>query len=134
MKAHIISLLIASTFVSTSSLVYSEFKPETPPTNLEAKTAPEGTISIKDVKRGQAVILHGTITRIKDEDEFVLTDDSGRIEIYLPRIENMPYKVDEAVTVHGKADDDVLPGIRPDIYASKIISADGTVRTFKSWD
>jgi hypothetical protein len=46
----------------------------------------------------------------------------------------MPVKTGDVVTVHGQADDDVFPGRRPDIYASKLILADGREISVQQWD
>jgi uncharacterized protein YdeI (BOF family) len=102
--------------------------------NAGAPASPEGAIRISDVKRGQNVILHGTVDRIRDEDEFMLKDDTGRIKFYLGKLGRMPVKVGDVVTVHGKADDDVLPGLRPEIYASRLLLADGTSIDVEHWD
>jgi len=95
---------------------------------------PEGAIRISEVKRGQSVVLHGTVDRIPDEDEIILKDESGKIEIDLGKLGRMPVKVGDTVTVYGRADDDVLPGFRPDIYASKLVLADGSEIPVEQWD
>ncbi len=85
--------------------------------------------SIADVRRGQSVALRGEVTRIRDTDEFVLRDDSGTIEVYIGWRNRMPVRTGDLVTVLGTADDDVFPGRRPDIYANRIVLADGRVVT-----
>lgn len=78
---------------------------------------------INAVQRGQRVTLRGEVVRLKDEDEFVLADETGRIDIYIGWRNDMPVKVGETVTVVGMADDDAVPGQRPEIYARTLILA-----------
>lgn len=78
-----------------------------------------------DVRRGQSVHLRGTVERIRDTDEFVLRDDSGSIRVYIGWRNRMPVSTGDVVTVFGVADDDVFPGRRPEIYASRIVMSDG---------
>lgn len=76
---------------------------------------------IAALMRGQMVELHGMVERITDEDEFILSDASGRVRVYVgPNI--VPATEGEAITVFGRVDDDGLI----EIYASRIIRADGT--------
>lgn len=70
---------------------------------------------------GQAVTLRGVVQRITDEDEFILSDASGRVPVYVgPNL--VPATTGETITVIGRVDDD---GPR-EIYATRIIRADGT--------
>jgi uncharacterized protein YdeI (BOF family) len=80
---------------------------------------------IRDVRRGQAVKLQGQVQRLRDSDEFVLRDDTGTITIYIGWRNRMPVTVGQRVTVIGTADDDVIPGSRPEIYASHVVLEDG---------
>ena len=82
---------------------------------------------VAEVRRGQSVAIRGEVIRIRDSDEFVLRDDSGRIEVYIGWRNRMPVQVGDQITVFGTADDDVFPGRRPDIYADRIALADGRV-------
>jgi uncharacterized protein YdeI (BOF family) len=93
--------------------------------------------AIEDVRRGQRVTLRGEVTRINDEDKFTLRDDTGRIRIYIGWQNDMPVDEGETVTVHGVADDDVIPFMCPEIYARWIERADGQridLRTGRSRD
>ncbi len=85
----------------------------------------EPTHRIADVRRGQTVVLRGEVQRIQDEDEFVLRDESGTIEVYIGWKNDMPLRVGQTVTVHGVADDDAFPGRRPDVYARRLVLPDG---------
>jgi uncharacterized protein YdeI (BOF family) len=88
-------------------------------------TATERITPIDEVRRGQAVVLAGTVKRISDSDEFVLEDESGRIKIYIGWKNRMPVEAGESVTVWGVADDDVFPGFRPEIYAQTLELSSG---------
>jgi uncharacterized protein YdeI (BOF family) len=80
---------------------------------------------IADVKRGEPVVLRGEVTRILDEDEFLLADDTGRIRIYIGWKNDLPVKTGDTVIVEGRADDDTIFGMRPEIYARVLELADG---------
>lgn len=86
-------------------------------------------VRVADVRRGQSVHLQGTVERIRDTDEFILRDDSGSIRVYIGWRNAMPVGPGEVVTVFGVADDDVFPGLRPEIYADRIVTADGRTVT-----
>jgi uncharacterized protein YdeI (BOF family) len=81
------------------------------------------------VRRGQSVAVRGVVDRIRDTDEFVLRDDSGTIRIYIGWRNRMPVASGDRVTVIGVADDDVFPGFRPEIYASRIVLPSGQTVT-----
>lgn len=80
---------------------------------------------IAEVRRGEAVTVQGEVVRLRDEDEFLLRDDTGRIEIYIGWRNELTVAVGDRITVEGRADDDAFPGTRPEIYARAIILADG---------
>jgi len=87
---------------------------------------PGSTVTaISEVRRGQRVTLHGKVERIRDEDEFILSDESGKIRIYIGWKNDMPVDVGDRVTVKGRADDDVFPGMRPEVYATSLTLANG---------
>ena len=91
-----------------------------------ASWAGEQVTPIGDLKRGTMVTVSGTVERITDEDEFRLTDNSGRVRIYVgPNW--VPVNVGEAVTVGGFVDN----GFGPlEIYARNLTRADGTTVSF----
>lgn len=98
----------------------------------QAAAADNITITpINQVRRGQQVTLRGEVERIRDEDEFILRDSTGTIEIYIGWQNKMPVRVGDKVTVLGVADDDALPGTRPDIYARAIVLPDGTTQRMR---
>lgn len=90
-----------------------------------AAKADAAVTSVRAVRRGQSVTLRGEVQRLRDSDEFVLRDDTGTITIYIGWRNRMPVSVGQIVTVVGTADDDVIPGRRPEIYASRIVLPDG---------
>ena len=86
----------------------------------------EEIIPIEAAQRGTMVTVAGDVERITDEDEFVLTDDSGSIRVYVgPNW--VPANVGDSVIVHGLVDDDL---IRRELYARTLTMPDGSVITF----
>ncbi len=80
---------------------------------------------IAEVQRGTSVTVSGTVDRILDEDEFRLSDDSGRIDVYIgPSI--VPADVGDRVTLRGIVDD----GLSREIYAREMVLPDGSTVTF----
>jgi uncharacterized protein YdeI (BOF family) len=129
------SLSIAGISIAALSLLYS-MHAEPTATKISDNPAiaevPLEAMPIKEVRRGQPVVLSGTVHRIKDSDEFVLRDDSGRIDIYIGWRNRMPVATGDQVTVWGFADDDAFPGFRPDIYADALRTADGRKIQFRN--
>lgn len=82
---------------------------------------------IGQLQRGTMATVSGTVERILDSDEFRLTDETGRIRVYVgPNW--VPASIGEAVTVFGFVDD----GIGPlELYARTLTRADGTVVQFE---
>jgi uncharacterized protein YdeI (BOF family) len=74
------------------------------------------------------VTVEGTVTRINDEDEFIITDSTGSIQIYTGR---SYFTVDQGqrVSVRGLVDDGVLL----EIYADEIVLPDGSVVEVRHW-
>lgn len=81
--------------------------------------------SIGNIERGASVTLQGEVTRILDEDEFRLQDETGSVRIYIGWRNRVMVEVGEEVTVKGFVDDDLVAYFRPEIYAQQIIRADG---------
>ncbi|SUZ31459.1 hypothetical protein ROE7235_01205 [Roseibaca ekhonensis] len=83
-------------------------------------------IPISEAKRGMMVTVAGTVEQITDEDEFILSDPSDSIRVYVgPNW--VPADVGEAVTVHGFIDNDLLR----ELYARTITVANGEIVTFE---
>lgn len=94
---------------------------------MATATAEEIT-PIAEVARGTVVTLAGTVERFKDEDEFVLADPTGRIDIYT----GGPYfgvSPGETVTVRGWVDDDLFDR---EVYAQEIVTSEGEVHRLRS--
>lgn len=73
------------------------------------------------------VTVKGTVDRITDEDEFRMSDKTGRVRVYVgPNW--VPVDVGEVITVRGFVDDDIIGPL--EIYARDITRADGTVINF----
>lgn len=71
-----------------------------------------------------AITLNGTLERWLDDDEFILSDDTGSIGVYIGPHE-VPATVGERLTVNGQVDDD-LP---LEVYADTLQRADGSTFT-----
>lgn len=84
-------------------------------------------VSIDEIRRGEFVTIRGEVTRVPDYDEFILEDDTGRVEIDLgDRMRRPMVRRGDIVTVAGWVDDDSIR--RPyEVYAVEIILEDGTV-------
>lgn len=87
----------------------------------------EKITKIGEVTRGANVTLKGQVTRILDDDEFRLTDETGSIRIYIGWRNRVMVKVGETVTVRGFVDDDLINVFRPEVYANELVREDGTV-------
>jgi uncharacterized protein YdeI (BOF family) len=119
-----------------ASKVEAEYEKTTAPVSLSQAEEERPVTPIGEVQRGQQVKLRGKVTRIRDEDEFILSDDTGRVLIYIGWRNDLPVEVGDEVTVIGRADDDVLPFIRPEIYARLLILPGGeqvNLRTGQSY-
>lgn len=92
--------------------------------------AQTGATPIAELSRGSTATLQGTVERITDDDEFILTDPTGSIEVYLGP-NRVPVAVGEAVTVSGFVDDDAGP---LELCASSIAKANGTVVAIRNCD
>lgn len=107
----------------------SQGQPETSATASAQPTAPsnsEGdtsqTINIADLQRNTMVTVEGVVTSIRDEDEFVLTDQTGSIPIYTGK-SLFTVEQGQLVALRGFVDD----GLILEIYAQEIRFADGSM-------
>ena len=89
----------------------------------------EAVTKIDDIERGATVALKGEVTRILDEDEFRLQDETGSVRVYIGWRNRVMVDVGETVTVRGFVDDDLINYFRPEVYAREIIRADGSTVT-----
>ncbi|MDJ0721809.1 MAG: NirD/YgiW/YdeI family stress tolerance protein [Desulfobacterales bacterium] len=97
-----------------------------PAAAVQAASTDEDVTKIEDVTRGAHVTLQGKVTRILDEDEFRLADETGSILIYIGWRNRVMVRVGETVTVKGIVDDDLVSAFRPEVYASELRREDGT--------
>lgn len=75
---------------------------------------------VSDLRPGMSVEVKGTVTRIADEDEFLLSDGTGEVLVYIgPNA--MPVAQADAVRVIGAVDDDGPL----EIYAREVVLPDG---------
>jgi hypothetical protein len=85
----------------------------------------EGPTPVAELKRNSHAVVAGTVDRLTDEDEFVLSDATGHVRVYVgPAI--VPVRAGDRVTVTGFVDD----ALRLEIYAREIVRADGATFTF----
>jgi uncharacterized protein YdeI (BOF family) len=80
---------------------------------------------IAELVRDTPATVAGTVVRLTDDDEFLLSDSTGSVRIYVGP-NRLPVVPGEAVTVIGFVDED--PAL--EIYAHEIVGADGTRHTF----
>jgi uncharacterized protein YdeI (BOF family) len=85
-----------------------------------AMSAMADTTPIADLRPGLSIEVKGTVTRITDEDEFLLSDGTGEVMVFIgPNA--MPVTQSEAIRVIGVVDDDGPL----EIYAREIVLSDG---------
>lgn len=96
--------------------------------SLGAGTVVEGITSIGNLVRNTMVTVEGTVTRINDEDEFVIADSTGSIQVYTGRT-FFTVEQGQTVSVRGLVDDGVLL----EIYADEIVLPDGSVVEIRHW-
>jgi uncharacterized protein YdeI (BOF family) len=84
-------------------------------------------VPIADAKRGTFVTLEGEVTRILDEDTFRLSDETGRIRVYIGP-NRMPVRPGERVSLTGFVDDDFGPR---EVYAETLTAEDGEAFIFE---
>jgi hypothetical protein len=81
---------------------------------------------IAELAPGTTVTVTGTVERITDEDEFLLADATGRVQVYIgPGI--VPFDVGERVTLDALVDRE---GAGIELYARAALRADGSRVTF----
>lgn len=95
---------------------------------LGAGTLVTGVSKIVNLVPNTMVTVEGTVTRLSDEDEFIITDSSGSIQVYTGR---SLFTVDrgQRVVVSGLVDE----GGKLEIYADEIVLPDGTVVEVRHW-
>ena len=74
----------------------------------------------------ETITFEGSVERIIDSDTFTVATDAGSERVYLSRTEGVPFATGETLTVTGIVDS--FP--RREIYATRIVRADGSEMTF----
>ena len=82
---------------------------------------------IAKLERGMTTTIKGELTRILDEDEFRLADQTGSRRAYIGWKNRVLIPIGETITVHGFVDEDLMLYFRPEFYAFDIKSEDGTM-------
>ena len=87
----------------------------------------EEVTSIGNLERGMSATVKGEVTRILDEDEFRVQDETGSVRVYIGWKNRVSVTTGEKITVRGFVDDDLASYFRPEIYAFELIREDGSV-------
>lgn len=87
-----------------------------------------GVSSISGLVRNTSVTVQGTVTRASEEDEFIIKDSTGSVQVYTGRT-FFTVNVGDVVTVTGLVDEAALL----EIYADEITFEDGTVIKVRHW-
>ena len=94
---------------------------------LSAPASAVGLVTkIEDIQQGTSVTLQGKVTRILDETEFLLWDETGSVTVFVGLRNRMLVEVGEEVTVRGFVEDHPISYYRPEIDAKEIIRGDGS--------
>jgi uncharacterized protein YdeI (BOF family) len=94
---------------------------------IVAPVAAEKVTPIADLEPGMTATVEGKVTRILDEDEFRMEDETGSVRVYIGWKNRVSIPVGETISVRGFVDNDLVARFRPEIYAFKITREDGTV-------
>lgn len=103
---------------------------------VQAQEQGETITALGDLRRGEFVTVEGTVTRMRDYDEFRMEDGTGRVDVYVRGGMRRPaFGRGDTVIVRGWVDDDLVD-IPRDIYATEIELEDGTVIEVRgsAWD
>lgn len=85
-------------------------------------------LQIETLRRGQFATVRAEVVRINDEDEMIVRDETGRLRIYVPGVRGLRRLVSQGdiLTITGQVDDDLID-VPLELYAERIVRADGTV-------
>ncbi len=87
---------------------------------------PVEIMEIGEIRRGEAASIQGEVVRILDYDEVLVSDGSGRVEVYSEGgFPARRVRVGDVITVRGLVDDGLF-SLRREIYADHILFADGS--------
>lgn len=84
-------------------------------------------VPIDSLERGMTTTITGEVTRILDEDEFRLQDESGSVRVYTGWQNRVMINSGEKLSVRGFVDNDIASYFRPEFYAFEIIRENGEV-------
>ena len=87
------------------------------------------TVTVATLPSHGLVSVTGRLTKIYDQDEVVLQDDTGKVDVFTNHHDMSPYYYDE-VTVKGRIDHSKwkeMIGVRKEIKAAYIIIPNGKV-------
>jgi len=90
----------------------------------------EEVMPIDELERGMSTTIQGEVVRVLDEDEFLIKDETGSIEVYIGWKNKISFQSDEKLTVQGVVDDDDDDDdshSQLEFYASVITREDGSV-------
>lgn len=94
-----------------------------------AKESVSNVTPIDSLVRNSAVIILGTVERVTDEDEFILRDETGTVQVYTGKT-FFTVETGQLVTVHGRVDD----ARQLEIYADQIVLPSGESLSIRHWD
>lgn len=107
---------------STSGAEEPIAEPQASPAN------PGLTTDIANLRNNTFVTLTGEVTRVSEEDEFILTDPTGSVQIFTGE-SFFTVTQGEIVTVTGLVDRSIIL----EVYAKEIQHQDGTITTIKHY-
>ena len=96
--------------------------------SLGAGAVVDGVTMVRDLVRNTMVTVEGTVTRASEEDEFVITDSTGSVQVYTGRT-FFTVEQGQVVSVRGLVDDSSYL----EIYADEIVLPDGSIVQVRHW-
>ena len=88
----------------------------------------DGVSSITALVRNTMVTIEGTVTRASEEDEFIIKDSTGSVQVYTGRT-FYTVQVGDVVSVSGLVDESA----QLEVYADEIRFEDGTILKVRHW-
>lgn len=92
-------------------------------------TSPGPKTAIANLENNTLVTLTGQVTRVSQEDEFILSDPTGSVQIYTGKNHFTVFE-GEIVTITGLVDRSIII----EVYANEIQHQDGTVTRIQHYD
>ena len=97
-----------------------------PATSMATSEKPGSITAISDLVRNSRVQIEGVVVRASEEDEFILEDATGSVQVYTGT-SFFVAEVGERVRVSGFVDESLLL----EVYAQEIVHEDGRVTTIR---